>query len=423
MTAGAERNTQQTTSFRPDKVTFAQIKDRLDFLRDSASQDAGVLSWDRVLALIPEISEDEKLQRRLAVWAEEYGLVFVGEEDLVGEDESVPEDDPEAVFVAPLEDERKEGKNRTKSREEPTNGLDLDVLAEVDIDDHVGLYLEEVTRQPLLTAEEEKALAQQIKAGDKEALDIMCRANSRLVVSIAKRYLGRGVHFLDLIQDGNLGLLKAITKFDPRRGFKFSTYATWWIRQSITRGIADKSRGIRIPVYRFDEISWIYRRIASLRQRLQKEPTLAEIAVATGDSEEYIQELLLIASSTVSLESEVGEDEDSTLGDFIGDQRVNVVAQSEYSILQEQVRALLGTVKDKRDRAILELRFSLRDGHRYTLEETARIVGGITRERVRQLEEKILKGLRPKASQMDLKPDTGRSIKTKRKRGRPASAK
>lgn len=401
---------------RQAAVAYAEMKDRFDSLRATVNQEAGVLSWESVLALIPEVGEDEKLQVKLIDWAEANDLVLVNEEELVEEDELVPPDEAEDVFAAPLETEEKSVKKRTKQKKEHEHDIfGPDLLAGIDIDDHVGLYLKEVTSQPLLTADQEKELAQRIKAGDNEALDTMCRANSRLVVSVAKKYLGRGTPFGDLIQDGNLGLLKAITKFDPQLGYKFSTYATWWIRQSITRAIAEKSRGIRLPVHLFDRISRLYRRISLLRQQLQKEPTLEEIAAATNESEEYIQELLTIAANPMSLEASVGDDEDSELGDFVKDQRVDVVEQSEYEMLQEQVRELLDTIESTRDRAILELRYGLRDGRYYSLEETARIVG-ITQKEVWQLEGEVLERLKPKAGQMGLKPDAGAGRERKRRK-------
>jgi len=232
----------------------------------------------------------------------------------------------------------------------------------------------------------------------------MCGSNSRLVISVAKRYLGRGEFFLDLIQEGNLGLLKAIEKFDPHRGYKFSTYATWWIRQKITRAIAEKGRGIRLPVHRFDQLSRLYHQISDLRQEKQEEPTIDEISVATGETREYVQGLLMVAATPQSLDTIVGEDEDSTLGDFVEDKGANVVSRGEYNILHEQIEKLLTIIDNPRDQAILELRYGLRDGCCYSLEDTARIIG-ITPKNVWQIEGKALKRLKPMASQMGLKPD------------------
>ncbi|KKR67579.1 MAG: RNA polymerase sigma factor rpoD [Microgenomates group bacterium GW2011_GWA2_40_6] len=383
----------------------AQPKDGFDALLDSTSQEAGILYWERVGELIPRIGEDEKLQRKLAIWADANDLVLVHEEELVEEDEPVPQDDDEAVFIAPLETEERKGKLAGKKKNgDETDTFGPDFLAGIDINDHIGLYLKEATRRPLLTADQEKELIQRIRSGDKDALDIMCGSNSRLVISVAKRYLGRGEFFLDLIQEGNLGLLKAIEKFDPHRGYKFSTYATWWIRQKITRAIAEKGRGIRLPVHRFDQISRLYHQISDLRQEKQEEPTIDEISVATGETREYVQGLLMVAATPQSLDTIVGEDEDSTLGDFVEDKGANVVSRGEYNILHEQIEKLLTIIDNPRDQAILELRYGLRDGCCYSLEDTARIIG-ITPKNVWQIEGKALKRLKPMASQMGLKPD------------------
>jgi RNA polymerase primary sigma factor len=263
----------------------------------------------------------------------------------------------------------------------------------ISIDDPVRMYLKEIGRVPLLTAEEEVDLAKRIEAGDDEAKRRLTEANLRLVVSIAKRYVGRGMLFLDLIQEGNLGLLKAVEKFDYRKGYKFSTYATWWIRQAITRAIADQARTIRIPVHMVETINKLIRISRQLLQRLGREPTAGEIAHEMGITEDRVREIMKIAQEPVSLETPIGEEEDSHLGDFIEDQEAPAPAEAaSFSLLKEQLEEVLQTLSDREER-VLRLRFGLDDGRQRTLEEVG-YVFGVTRERIRQIEAKALRKLR-----------------------------
>jgi len=280
--------------------------------------------------------------------------------------------------------------------------LDLNVPEGVGLDDPVRMYLKEIGRVPLLTAEEEVELAKRIEQGDEEAKRRLAEANLRLVVSIAKRYVGRGMLFLDLIQEGNLGLLKAVEKFDYRKGFKFSTYATWWIRQAITRAIADQARTIRIPVHMVETINKLVRVSRQLLQELGREPTPAEIAERMGLPEERVREILKIAQEPVSLETPIGEEEDSHLGDFIEDQEAPAPAEAaSYLMLKEQLEDVLDTLTPREEK-VLRLRFGLDDGRARTLEEVGQVFG-VTRERIRQIEAKALRKLRHPSRSKKLK--------------------
>ena len=280
---------------------------------------------------------------------------------------------------------------------------DLEEAAEnVSVNDPVRLYLREIGRVPLLTADEELALALRMEQGDQDAKKELAEANLRLVVSIARRYVGRGMSLLDLIQEGNLGLIKAVDKFDYTKGFKFSTYATWWIRQAITRAIADQARTIRIPVHMVETINKQIRVSRQLLQELGREPTVSEIAEEMGISEEKVREIRKIAQDPVSLETPIGEEEDSHLGDFIPDE--DALAPSDaaaYTMLKEQLDEVLGTLTEREEK-VLKLRFGLEDGKTRTLEE----VGGefnVTRERIRQIEAKALRKLRHPSRSKKLK--------------------
>ncbi|MFA7196101.1 MAG: RNA polymerase sigma factor RpoD [Anaerovoracaceae bacterium] len=263
----------------------------------------------------------------------------------------------------------------------------------VAVDDPVRMYLKEIGKVPLLTAEEEMDLAQRMEQGDEEAKQKLCEANLRLVVSIAKRYVGRGMLFLDLIQEGNLGLIKAVDKFDWRKGFKFSTYATWWIRQAITRSIADQARTIRIPVHMVETINKQIRITRQLLQEFGRDPTPEEIAAEMEISVEKVREISKIAQEPVSLETPIGEEEDSHLGDFIPDEDVPSPADAAaFSMLKEQLVEVLSTLTD-REQEVLRLRFGLDDGRARTLEEVGQQFK-VTRERIRQIEAKALRKLR-----------------------------
>ncbi|MCH4007379.1 MAG: RNA polymerase sigma factor RpoD [Eubacterium sp.] len=280
--------------------------------------------------------------------------------------------------------------------------VDATVPKGIAVDDPVRMYLKEIGKVPLLTADEEVELAKRMEAGDEEAKKKLCEANLRLVVSIAKRYVGRGMLFLDLIQEGNLGLIKAVDKFDYKKGYKFSTYATWWIRQAITRSIADQARTIRIPVHMVETINKLIRVSRTLLQELGREPTPEEISEEMHISVEKVREIQKIAQEPVSLETPIGEEEDSHLGDFIPDDDVPAPAEAAaFSMLKEQLVEVLGTLTD-REQKVLRLRFGLDDGRSRTLEEVGKEFD-VTRERIRQIEAKALRKLRHPSRSKKLK--------------------
>lgn len=280
--------------------------------------------------------------------------------------------------------------------------IDLTVPEGINMDDPVRMYLKEIGKVPLLTGEQELMLAQRIEAGDENAKRDLAEANLRLVVSIAKRYVGRGLQFLDLIQEGNLGLIKAVEKFDYRKGFKFSTYATWWIRQAITRAIADQARTIRIPVHMVETINKLIRTQRQLLQDLGREPRPEEVAKAMDITVERVMEIQKISQEPVSLETPIGEEEDSHLGDFIPDDNITVpIEAASFSLLQEQLVEVLDTLTDREQR-VLKLRFGLGDGRSRTLEEVGKEFN-VTRERIRQIEAKALRKLRHPSRSRKLK--------------------
>ena len=280
--------------------------------------------------------------------------------------------------------------------------IDLSVPDGVSIEDPVRMYLKEIGKVPLLSAEEEIELAKRMELGDQEAKKRLAEANLRLVVSIAKRYVGRGMLFLDLIQEGNLGLIKAVEKFDYRKGYKFSTYATWWIRQAITRAIADQARTIRIPVHMVETINKLIRVSRQLLQELGREPTPEEIAAEMNMPVDRVREILKISQEPVSLETPIGEEEDSHLGDFIQDDNVPVPADAAaFTLLKEQLIEVLGTLTE-REQKVLRLRFGLDDGRARTLEEVGKEFN-VTRERIRQIEAKALRKLRHPSRSRKLK--------------------
>ncbi|UPA31938.1 RNA polymerase sigma factor RpoD [Terrisporobacter glycolicus] len=271
--------------------------------------------------------------------------------------------------------------------------LDLSLPKGISIDDPVRMYLKEIGKIPLLKPHEEVELAKRMQEGDEIAKQRLVEANLRLVVSIAKRYVGRGMLFLDLIQEGNLGLIKAVEKFDYVRGFKFSTYATWWIRQAITRAIADQARTIRIPVHMVETINKLIRVSRQLLQELGRDPKPEEIAKEMEMSEEKVREIMKIAQDPVSLETPIGEEEDSHLGDFIPDEDALAPAEAAaYSLLKDQIEEVLGSLNE-REQKVLKLRFGLEDGRARTLEEVGKEFD-VTRERIRQIEAKALRKLR-----------------------------
>lgn len=295
-----------------------------------------------------------------------------------------------------LEDVEEDGVDVDDGLVLKTNGeidVDATVPKSLPTDDAVRMYLKEIGKVPLLTGAEERELAIRMEQGDEEAKKKLCESNLRLVVSIAKRYLNRGLSFLDLIQEGNLGLIKAVDKFDYTKGYKFSTYATWWIRQAITRSIADQARTIRIPVHMVETINKLIRISRQLLQELGREPTSEEIAKEMGITVEKVREIKKISQDPVSLETPIGEEEDSHLGDFIPDDDVPApVEAAAYSMLKEQLMEVLDTLSD-REKKVLMLRFGLEDGRPRTLEEVGKEFN-VTRERIRQIEAKALRKLR-----------------------------
>lgn len=279
---------------------------------------------------------------------------------------------------------------------------DMSAPTGVKMNDPVRMYLKEIGRVPLLNAQQEVELAQRIEKGDEEAKQKLAEANLRLVVSIAKRYVGRGMHFLDLIQEGNMGLMKAVEKFDYRKGFKFSTYATWWIRQAITRAIADQARTIRIPVHMVETINKLIRIQRQLLQDLGREPTPEEIGAEMDIPTPKVRDILKIAQEPVSLETPIGEEDDSHLGDFIeDDDATSPEDHASYELLKEQLESVLDTLTD-REENVLRLRFGLDDGRTRTLEEVGKVFG-VTRERIRQIEAKALRKLRHPSRSKQLK--------------------
>jgi RNA polymerase primary sigma factor len=310
------------------------------------------------------------------------GIEVVGDKDSIDDENFVEEDD--------------------QAEEVDVEAEDLSLPKGINIDDPVRMYLKEIGKVPLLTGDEEIELAKRMEEGDEEAKKKLCEANLRLVVSIAKRYVGRGMLFLDLIQEGNLGLIKAVEKFDWRKGYKFSTYATWWIRQAITRAIADQARTIRIPVHMVETINKLIRVSRQLLQDLGRDPKPEEIASEMDMSVEKVREILKIAQEPVSLETPIGEEEDSHLGDFIPDNDAPAPADAAaFSMLKEQLMEVLETLTP-REQKVLKLRFGLEDGRARTLEEVGKQFD-VTRERIRQIEAKALRKLKHPSRSKKLK--------------------
>jgi RNA polymerase primary sigma factor len=354
-----------------DKVDINKYDKEIAQLVERGKKDSKLDQRD-IFAAIPDVPANidvlDKLYSQLA--EEEIEIAAATEPPLEKlSDEWVAEDDEEVVVA-------------------DTSYID-DIA-----DDSVRLYLREIGKIPLLTSEEELALAQRVVAGEKKAKDQMAEANMRLVVSIAKRYVGRGLDLLDLIQEGNTGLLRAVEKFDPDRGFKFSTYATWWIRQAITRAIADQARTIRIPVHMVETINKLLRTQRRLTQELNREPTNEEIAAAMDMDVDKVEHIMKIKQDISSLDASVRDDEeDSVLGDFIEDEDTKTPTESaSEQLLKEQVKQILGTLTE-REQKILKLRFGLEDGKSHTLEEVGQEFS-VTRERIRQIEAKALAKLR-----------------------------
>ncbi|MZQ75105.1 MAG: RNA polymerase sigma factor RpoD [Peptoclostridium sp.] len=352
----------------------------------------GSLSYDEIIDVLGEFDMDKNQLESIYESLAQMGIEVIEEEKF---EEGKFEDEEEEKF----EDE--DAETETEAELE-VNLSDISVPKGISIDDPVRMYLKEIGKIPLLSAEEEISLAKRMEEGDENAKKRLVEANLRLVVSIAKRYVGRGMLFLDLIQEGNLGLIKAVEKFDYEKGFKFSTYATWWIRQAITRAIADQARTIRIPVHMVETINKLIRVSRQLLQKLGREPRPDEIALEMEMPEDKIREILKIAQEPVSLETPIGEEEDSHLGDFIPDDDAPAPAEAAaYSLLKEQLEDVLGSLNE-REQKVLKLRFGLEDGRARTLEEVGKEFD-VTRERIRQIEAKALRKLRHPSRSKKLK--------------------
>ena len=390
---------------RPPKI--------ISVLTERAKQTGGKLTWgdlDNIIQKFGVENDAEEIDEILTL-CEREGIEITNEDtpledmgvgvdaDLTAEDAALEQDDiPVSVEVPEIPPE---------DAEAPKPQVEADLMPDnVSIDDPVRMYLKEIGRVPLLTAEQERELAMRMESDDEEehteAQKDLAEANLRLVVSIAKRYAGRGMGFLDLIQEGNLGLIKAVEKFDYRKGYKFSTYATWWIRQAITRAIADQARTIRIPVHMVETINKLTRVSRNLLQKNGREPTDEEIAVEMEIDVARVREIKKISQEPVSLETPVGEEDDSHLGDFIEDHDAPAPADAaSFMLLKEQLEDVLGTLT-QREKNVLRLRFGLEDGRARTLEEVGKSFN-VTRERIRQIEAKALRKLRHPARSKKLK--------------------
>ena len=368
-----------------DNITPEEFLRRIDHLVEKGQTTKNMIEEHEIREEMHDIDLDDERYDLVVQTLEGHGIdvmqVREEEDDVPDEELLIIEDNPEDTDVSMM---------------------DLSVPDSVNIEDPVRMYLKEIGKVPLLTAEEEKELAMRMEEGDEEAKKRLAEANLRLVVSIAKRYVGRGMLFLDLIQEGNLGLIKAVEKFDFRKGFKFSTYATWWIRQAITRAIADQARTIRIPVHMVETINKLVRVSRQLLQELGREPTPEEIAERMEIPVERVREILKISQEPVSLETPIGEEEDSHLGDFIQDDNVPVPAEAAaFTLLKEQLVEVLSTLTE-REQKVLRLRFGLDDGRSRTLEEVGKEFN-VTRERIRQIEAKALRKLRHPSRSRKLK--------------------
>lgn len=354
----------KSNSTNTNEMTLEQAKDQVLEI----GKKRGVLAYEEVAEKLSSFELDSDQMDEFYEHLNEQGVEVIGDS----------ETDPSMKQL---------------DKEEEFDLNDLSVPPGVKINDPVRMYLKEIGRVNLLSAKDEISLAQRIENGDEEAKRDLAEANLRLVVSIAKRYVGRGMLFLDLIQEGNMGLIKAVEKFDYRKGYKFSTYATWWIRQAITRAIADQARTIRIPVHMVETINKLIRVQRQLLQDLGREPTPEEIAQDMELTPDKVREILKIAQEPVSLETPIGEEDDSHLGDFIEDQEATSPSDhAAYELLKEQLEDVLDTLTD-REENVLRLRFGLDDGRTRTLEEVGKVFG-VTRERIRQIEAKALRKLR-----------------------------
>ena len=365
-----------------DENTQAKFEEKLKQLLSIAKKKKNVLEYHEIVEYFADMALGEEQFDKILEYLEQNSVDVLR----IVEDDDV--DDEEIIL--------------TEEDEVDVENIDLSVPDGISIEDPVRMYLKEIGKVPLLSAEEEIELAKKMELGDQDAKKRLAEANLRLVVSIAKRYVGRGMLFLDLIQEGNLGLIKAVEKFDYRKGYKFSTYATWWIRQAITRAIADQARTIRIPVHMVETINKLIRVSRQLLQELGREPTPEEIAEEMSLPVERVREILKISQEPVSLETPIGEEEDSHLGDFIQDDNVPVPADAAaFTLLKEQLVEVLGTLTE-REQKVLRLRFGLDDGRARTLEEVGKEFN-VTRERIRQIEAKALRKLRHPSRSRKLK--------------------
>ena len=372
-----------------DKNENHEVKfiEKLNALKELAHTKKNVLEYQEINNFFGDMELDEEKMEKIIEYLENNGIdVFQISDD---------KDDVDDDIILGMEADG-------EGNEEDIENIDLSVPDGVSIEDPVRMYLKEIGKVPLLSADEEVELAKRMEEGDAEAKKKLAEANLRLVVSIAKRYVGRGMLVLDLIQEGNLGLIKAVEKFDYKKGYKFSTYATWWIRQAITRAIADQARTIRIPVHMVETINKFVRVQRQLLQELGREPYPEEIAEHMNMPVDRVREIQKISLEPVSLETPIGEEEDSHLGDFIQDENVPVPAEAAaFTLLREQLEEVLGTLTE-REQKVLKLRFGLEDGRSRTLEEVGREFE-VTRERIRQIEAKALRKLRHPSRSRKLK--------------------
>ena len=365
-----------------DENTRAKYEEKIKTLLAMAKKKKNVLEYQEISDHFADLHLEEEQMDEILDALEKSGIDVLR----ITDDDDIPDEE----LLLSDEDEV------------DMENLDLSIPDGISIEDPVRMYLKEIGKVPLLSAEEEIELAKRMENGDQEAKKRLAEANLRLVVSIAKRYVGRGMLFLDLIQEGNLGRIKAVEKFDYRKGYKFSTYATWWIRQAITRAIADQARTIRIPVHMVETINKLIRVSRQLLQELGREPTPEEISEEMGMPVDRVREILKISQEPVSLETPIGEEEDSHLGDFIQDDNVPVPAEAaSFTLLREQLVEVLGTLTE-REQKVLRLRFGLDDGRARTLEEVGKEFN-VTRERIRQIEAKALRKLRHPSRSRKLK--------------------
>ena len=379
---------------------------------EAAKQTSNEITYGEINAMLADNNPDKDLLEEIYDIVEGKNIsILETREPQAHELEEGNEDEDEDDDLLDLEDMEDADDIINDEEDEKKSGVVIKPSGEIEVsdnakniptDDPVRMYFKEIGKVPLLTAEEERELAIRIEQGDEEAKKKLCESNLRLVVSIARRYLNRGLSFLDLLQEGNLGLIKAVEKFDYTKGYKFSTYATWWIRQAITRSIADQARTIRIPVHMVETINKLIRISRQLLQEYGREPTSEEIAEEMGITVEKVREIKKISQDPVSLETPIGEEEDSHLGDFIPDEDIpSPVDAAAYSMLQKQLREVLDTLSE-REKKVLILRFGLDDGRPRTLEEVGKEFN-VTRERIRQIEAKALRKLRHPSRSKKLK--------------------